>query len=262
MITKKCSKCNREITVNNFNKHFESCNPEKLSKIKLKKEWEISEGIYKCPFCSKSFSKRGIISHIWRTHGEGKNHKTKSLYVKGYIPWNKGLKKENDERVLNNGKTLSESYQSRKIIPGFLGKTHSDKTKKIIGDKLSRNNKGGRCKWYPTQNPSGKRFNVQGTWELAFTQVLNILDENWVKIGINDKKHTFVWENEKGEKHYYTPDFYSPKLKKYFEIKGYWRERDKIKMNYVLRQYLPNLEIIQKKELKSYLTLVGSIFEI
>lgn len=208
----------------------------------------------KCPYCDEIFSKKGIGTHIWRKHGKGINHKPNKPYKEGRHAWNKGLTKETDERVRKNSNSLSNSISGEKNH--FYGKHHTEKTKKEIGDKLSRNNKGGRCKWYEVKNPIGQIFNVQGTWERDFCKVLNILDESWIKIGIGNKEHTYQWKDKNGEIHHYTPDFYSPKLKKYFEVKGYWWGEDKQKMEYVLSQHNLNVELIHKKELESYLKLI------
>jgi len=257
--TKTCDKCNRQITTNNFNKHYNSCDGI-LKEKQIKDEWKQENGLYKCPQCKKEYKKTGIATHIWRMHGTGINHNPNKTYKEGRYAWNKGLTKENDERVKKFGNTYSHNISLGITTPSFKGKHHTKITKEQIGDKLSRNNKGGRSRWYEVTNPSGIKFKVQGTWELAFVQVLNILDDNWIKPGVGNKEHTYEWINKKGEKHFYTPDFYSPKLKKYFEVKGYWWGEDKLKMEYVLTQHFLNLEIIQKKELKSYLTLVSSIF--
>jgi len=43
-------------------------------KLKVKEEWKTETGKYKCPYCNKEYSKKGICSHIWKMHGEGKDH--------------------------------------------------------------------------------------------------------------------------------------------------------------------------------------------
>jgi len=52
------------------------------------------------------------------------------------IPWNKGLTKENDERVRlqgkNAGNTKRIKYASGELIPSMKGKHHSKKTKEIL----------------------------------------------------------------------------------------------------------------------------------
>ena len=138
----------------------------------------------------------------------------------------------------------------------FYNKKHTEGSKAKIGEKLSISNKGGICKWYDCSNNNKITFKVQGTWELKFTKYLNTIDDNWIKIGIGYKDHTFKWIDDFGISHRYTPDFWSPKLKIYFEIKGYWRDKDKIKMQKVLEQNDINLEIVNEEKLKKYLQMV------
>lgn len=203
----------------------------------------------KCIYCNKEFSPKGIGTHIWRVHGEGKKHNPNIGFKKGTRQiWNKGLTKETDERVLNICKSIRHD--------GFQGKHHNNNTKLILSEKLSKNNKGGRCKWYEIEKTNGELVKVQGTWESRFAAVLNIIDENWIKPGVGNKKHTFQWIDENNEIHYYTPDFFSPKLNKYFEVKGYWWGEDRNKMKLVLLQNNIRIEIITKSELLKYEKLI------
>lgn len=212
-------------------------------------------GKCKCDICGKEYSPKGIGTHIWRKHGNGKKFNPNSSYKNGRTAWNKGLTKETDDRVKQYAETYSKNLKDGKI-KGWNGRKHKDITKKKISEKLSINNKGGRCKWYKVERVDGVEFNVQGTWERDFSKVLNIIDEKWIKIGIGDRNHSFKWIDDKGKEHTYSPDFYSPKLKKYFEVKGYWWGDDKRKMELVLEQNNINIEIIKKKELKNYLKLI------
>jgi hypothetical protein len=126
-----------------------------------------------------------------------------------------------------------------------------------IGQKLTKNNNGGRCKWFSYIKKDKTIFNLQGTWEVRFAKVLDIIDENWIKIGIGTKDHSFIWFDDQNKKHFYTPDFYSPKLNKYFEIKGYWWGNDLIKMKNVKEQNsLINIEIVMKHDLLIYEKLI------
>lgn len=43
--------------------------------MKVQESWKTESGKYACPFCGKEFTKKGISSHIWRMHGEGKDFK-------------------------------------------------------------------------------------------------------------------------------------------------------------------------------------------
>ncbi len=127
---------------------------------------------------------------------------------------------------------------------------HTKESKEKISKKLSINNKGGRCKWYDVTKPDGTVVKVQGTWESRFALILNIIDPDWIKP--TKTIHSFEWVDADEKCHYYTPDFYSPANKKYFEIKGHWWGNDKDKMQRVLSQNDINIEIIQENELKEY----------
>ena len=239
---KQCDKCNREISLSNFSKHYNSCKGI-IEKNKINEKYKQENGLYKCPYCEKEYLRMGILTHIMRKHtnpekwkNTGWSHHSKS--------WNKGLTKETDERVKQNGKSYSDNIKNGKTKPSFKGKHHTDKTIEKLSIYFSKNNKGGKCKWYKTETSLGIEFNVQGTWELKFTKVLNFIDENWIKIGVGDKDHSFEWKDEHNIIHYYSPDFWSPKLNKYFEVKGYLRERDEDFIRHDCKDRISKLEAL------------------
>ena len=249
MKTKICELCHRNITVNNYGKHISSC--EKNKKIKTEDfSTKVNDNLYTCNICGKEYCQKGMASHIWRMHTEiGKNHKPAK---EGAEAWNKGLTKESNEIVAKYAKTIKKKYDSGEIKPNFLGKKHTEETRKKIGEKLSKNNNGGRCKWYSFKRKNGEITKVQGTWEYRFASILEEIDEGWIK-NSGQKEHTYAWIDKNDKEHFYTPDFYSPKLKKYFEVKGYWWGNDEEKMEYVKEQYQNIVfDIIRKKELEKY----------
>jgi ribosomal protein L37AE/L43A len=226
----------------------------------INSEWLQNNGNYKCPFCNKEFSKKGIATHVWRSHtNDGKKHNPNIGYKTGTkIIWNKGLTKFTDERVKKSSETFVKKVNNGEIIPSFKNKHHSKETKELISKKLSCNNHGGKCKWFLYIKKDNTEFKLQGTWEVRFAKILDIIDENWIKIGVGNKEHSFIWEDENKNKHYYTPDFYSSKLNKYFEIKGYWWGDDKNKIKQVIEQNKHiKIEIITKKELLEYEKLIN-----
>lgn len=227
---KKCLKCGRKISFINYSKHYKSCNGiigNKTDKYKQK------DGIYKCPHCSKIYSKFGIQNHIDITHLH------KKIFKKGRIAWNKGLTKETDERVKKLGRTYSNRLKSGEISPSFKGKKHTIETKNKISKAMSINNKGGRCKWYSVGG-----IMVQGTWERNLAIKMTLLNIEWDKIKTNSKTFCYIM-NEK-RKHY-TPDFYLEEYKIYLEIKGFWYGDDKEKIECVLNQCKIPLVVIEKK---------------
>lgn len=253
--TIKCKKCQKFISKSNYKRHTNSCGNKKYN-LKISEEWKISENNYKCPYCSKNFSKMGIITHILRIHIKPElfeNSKNKTPR----IAWNKGLTKETDNRVKKGGETFKNKLKNGEIKSTWKGKKHTKETKIKIGQKLSKNNNGGRCKWFKYTKKDGIEINLQGTWEVRFAKVLDILDKNWIKIGIGTKGHSYIWKDDNNIEHYYTPDFFSPKLNKYFEVKGYWWGDDKNKMKKVIEQNKNiKIEIIRKKELIAYEKLI------
>ena len=101
---------------------------------KIKEEWLNSKtGKYKCPYCNKEYSKKGMGTHIWRNHGEGKNFTANSDgYKNGRIAWNKGLTKETDKRLFKKSETYKNRVKEGKIIPPQTGKPLSEEHKKLI----------------------------------------------------------------------------------------------------------------------------------
>ena len=120
--------------------------------------------------------------------------------------------------------------------PGtFTGKKHTDKTKQIMSEKRSLNNKGGKSKWYEVNG-----IKVQGTWERNIASILTEKSINWIKPSTTN--HSFKYQID-GKIKTYTPDFYLESENVYLEIKGFWWGRDKEKMLSVLTQY-PDIKII------------------
>lgn len=202
----------------------------------------------KCKICGKEYTKKGLGTHIWRNHGDGKNHGEKLINkFKGKKPWNYGLTKETNESVANAGKTYSQ-----KIKNGELKATWKDKNlpKETI-EKL-KNNAGG----YRRGSGRGKKGWYKGywcdsTWELAF--LIYHLDHN-IKIERNLKSFEY-FINEK--KHKYYPDFIVDE--KYFEIKGYMNDKDPFKFHANLDK---KLEIISKEQIDFYLQYVKEKYKI
>ena len=162
------------------------------------------------------------------------------------------MTKETDKRVAQISETIINRCKSGEIIPSFLNRKHSKETKEKISKTMIKKYNGGFCKWYEYTNPAGEIFKLQGTWEVRFARVLDIIDDNWIKPKLNEN-YSFEWIDENSQKHYYTPDFYSPKLNKYFEVKGYYSKRDKRKMKFVFEQNKNHkIEMVFKKDLKQY----------
>ena len=197
--------------------------------MKIKSEWLQENGLYECPICQKQYKRRGILSHIWRTHGDGRTHNSNIGYIKGTrTAWNKGLTKETDSRVKKNADavsvTIKDLVKNGLWVPNKMG---PDAIKQL-SIRQSIKNSGGKCKWYEVDNQK-----VQGTWERDLALLMSHLNIKWEKLKCN--KDVIIYFMD-GKEHSYTPDFYLPDHDLYMEVKGYWWGDDKRKMELVFNQ--------------------------
>ena len=98
---------------------------------------------------------------------------------------------------------------------------------------------------------NGEKIKVQGTYEKRFAKILNIIDKEWIKIYPPNDEFNLKWIDENNITHTYFPDFWCPNLKKFYEVKGWYKDYDKMKMKYILSHY-NNVEMIFLKDIKEY----------
>ena len=160
----------------------------------------------KCEICGKEFSPKGIGTHIWRKHGEGKDFNPNAGYFDSEnprIPWNKGLDKT-DSRVQKYAEGISKSTKgkpSNYIWTEERRKEQSERKKKLYQEcpetHPNRKLSGNKNKWtYPER--------VAGEWL--------------------DKNNILFERNKKVDKYY--PDFVIKNI--IIEIDGeYWHDQEK-----------------------------------
>ena len=235
----KCPYCAKECKSTGLHKHVKTHGEElyqeyQESKKRKPKSILLDTGKVRCIECDfESNTVQSVSSHWWLSHTKkGKSHssiKLHSTYSNGRVAWNKGLTKETDVRV----KKYADSQIGK--AGSFLGKTHTEETKKKISAKLSINNKGGRSKWYEV---AGQK--VQGTWERNVALKFEELHIKWKKLKTNRDTLEYVMDEKT---RCYTPDFYLPDSNVFIEIKGHWWGKDREKMDIVLKTY-PDIKII------------------
>lgn len=204
---KECPKCNRKVSLSNYKRHYHSCRGPKKETIKIKEEWKQKNEFYKCPYCDKEYSKNGIGTHIWATHGEGKNKKRK----KGIIPWNKGLTKKTDKRIQKYGETYKTRIKSGLIQGSFEGKHHTNKSKEKISKSLIK---------YLELNPDKVPHRLNHSSKKSYPEELfeNELKKREIK--------GWIYNYQNG---IYAYDFAWPELKIDVEIDGGTHEQEKVK---------------------------------
>ena len=135
---KKCLNCNKEISLSNYKSHSLSCINKKEPLFTIPKEWKISDSLFKCGVCNKTFSMHGMISHYYRCHtNNGKEFIQKqkpwaNVYKNNPHSWNSGKSKENNESLKKLSNSLKNRYKDGTIKAGFFGRTHSSETKRKL----------------------------------------------------------------------------------------------------------------------------------
>lgn len=88
---------------------------------------KTKEGGWKCPYCNQVFRTRSEKqNHVKECHPERVSTKP--------MAWNKGLTKETNETVKKGGETLRKHIKEGKVIPSFLGRKHTTKTRKRMSE--------------------------------------------------------------------------------------------------------------------------------
>jgi hypothetical protein len=196
-----------------------------------------------CLYCQKTFSNRGGLGahQPFCKSNPNRVQRTKSPNAhtkKGSTPWNKGLTKNSDARVLNNAIALSKSTKGRK------GRPHTVETKLRLSKIAKEQNLGG----YVQGSGRGKKgwykgFFCDSSWELAY--VIYCLEHN-IDIKRNTEKRQYIWN---GAVKNYIPDFIVQGT--ITEVKGF-----KTKQWLAKLKYNPDIKVLYEKELEPILEYV------
>lgn len=188
---------------------------------------------YICKYCGKECkNKNSLAQHEIRCK---KNpNKIISPFVeynkhKGPVddptaPWNKGLTKNTDSRVLKQSQTLKHKYDNGEIHPSFLGKKHTEESKKKLSEIRKK---------YLQDNPDKVPYLLNHSSKISYPEsyFINVFKNE----GIDLKYHLQVG--------LYELDFYNTNFKKYIEIDG-------------SQHYLPK-SIIRDNKRTEYLKSLG-----
>lgn len=217
-----------------------------------------------CKFCQKQFqNQKSLKYHIIRCkkNPNMKHWNNGVIKGKGHTAWNKGLTKETDQRIAKAAQTYHKNYKEGKIV--IPHRPHTKETKEILSKKRSEylasaKNAGGfkDIGWYEVQNINNEKFIVRGLWQYNVALKLNELNILWIK---NQYLYYFIDNIKKT----YNPDFYLPDLDEYIEVKGYFSEKDKIKMDAVLDQNTDvKIRFMQNQNYSKFINNYCSINEI
>lgn len=190
-----------------------------------------------CEYCQKECkSKNSLIGHKVRCK-QNPNAKiwcTRKGKGTGHPAWNKGLTAETDERIKQSKETYFERFANGNYKN--YSHPHTNETKELLSRKRSEYlsnavNAGGfkDVGWYKIKNIKNKEYTVRGLWEYNVALKLNQQNILW-------ERNRYINYISNNIKKTYNPDFYLPITDEYIEVKGFFSEKDKIKMNLVVEQ--------------------------
>lgn len=167
-----------------------------------------------CKFCSKICKNRNSLKQHeirCKQNPERLNVVTPGfnsdrVYKTGITPWNKGLNKKTDQRLVKQAESLS------KTVKGKPGIKHTAATKAKLSNIAKARALGG----FNMRN-KGIFYNgikLDSSYEVA---VAESLDSNSIKW---ERSKRFLYVTPNGEQHYYTPDFYLPEYNIYLDPKN------------------------------------------
>ena len=177
---------------------------------------------YICKFCGKVCKNANSLRSHERLCKENPERQESSWvkFNKKRGAWNKGLTKETDERLRKRSKTFSERYkgtdEGKRIFSHPQSEAHKQKMRKIAFER----HWGG---WHTSKTVEYNGTNLDSTYEV---EVAKELDENQVKW---ERPTYFLWEDSKGVKHRYYPDFYLPEYNVYLDPKNDYLINNKTK---------------------------------
>lgn len=188
-----------------------------------------------CKFCGKEYSIKGIYSH----EKFCANNPEKLIRVSPF----KG-KKHTPETIEKCKNAAIKQHESGlgTIPPSWKGRTHTSETKTKISNSMkgnqNANHRGDRQSFY-------NDIRMDSSWEVLVAQYFD--------------KHNIIWSyNVHGyrlsDNRIYYPDFFiyeKGEFIKLIEVKGYFREENKLKYELFKKEY-PNIiiELWDKPQLK------------
>lgn len=194
-----------------------------------------------CVYCSKTILNKGSLASHQKVCLSNPNRvdrirSPKAGAQKGSTPWNKGLSKETDVRLLDQSIKASEMYNTG-MLPVNIVK-HSDETKELLSKLAKDRNFGGYVKG-SGRGKSGWYMGIfcDSSWELAY--VIYCKDHN-IQIERNKEFRHYIF-NEVQKR--YLPDFIVDG--ELVEIKGYVSEEWKAKL-----EHNPDIKVLYEDDLK------------
>jgi len=191
-----------------------------------------------CKYCGKECKNNNSLHNHERLCKENPNRQFTYFAISDYnkirIPSNQFIKAKNEGKIFEVSKETRE-----KIGKIWKGKKHSNETKQLIQNTVSKNISNNNWHTCFTKQIKYKNEYFDSTWEVLFVQYLEIKNIKWIR---PKNYFEYKWENSI---HRYYPDIYLPDYNLYIEIKGLPSDRDYCKWE----QFTENLDIYDSYDL-------------
>ncbi|MBU4274698.1 DNA polymerase III subunit alpha [Patescibacteria group bacterium] len=184
-----------------------------------------------CYKCSASFYKNPSKKESKRKISESRI----KFYREGGKPWNYGATVENNKTWKETAEKISKALLGRPLEERWGGK-RANEFKKSQSKRSRGNNNPMFGKSCPHRKGGFREdlgHYVRSAWEADFARILKLHNLNY-----EYEPKTFQLTKPNGEIMHYTPDFYVPSQNTFYEIKGWFHDLDKEKVELFQKQYL------------------------
>ena len=135
-----------------------------------------------------------MATHVWRTHGNGTEHKPRL----GAEAWNTGLTKESDPRVAGYSTTMIGK------CTGLAATQEAEENRRAkLSISARKNQLGGHTSkiqiWF--EKKDGSSVHLQSSYEVSFAMLLEEHNIDW------SRPSPLQWIDVHGKSHRYYPDF-------------------------------------------------------
>lgn len=204
---------------------------------------------YVCKYCGKICKNNNSLRNHERLCKDNPNRQESYLMKKNksedYVPWNKGLTKETDERVAKYGEKNHQMIENGERVFYWKNKHHSPETIK----KMKENKNCGGLRIGSGRGKMGyyNGYYCRSSWELAW--VVYQIEHGVIPEQCNECFEYVM----NGETHNYYPDFKIGET--YYEIKGiHYNNWEQKKEQFPKEKTL--IVIDGKSDIKQYLKYV------
>lgn len=248
-----CNVCNKPYSKGGIMMHYWAKHGKNKEDKPTKTKYGILQdnGNYACIECNEEFTRYSLHVHFRMTHTDVSEHLEK-LHAsrRGNSAWNKGLTSKTDDRLAAYSERIREKIKTGDY-PVRKGFHHTSASKEKLSEARSKfiNERGGGgfrdVKWYKTIDSFGNECSLRGSWEVKVAEWLSSQEVQWTR------NHYIKYLDETVNRTY-SPDFFIPSDNTVIEVKGYYSEKDRRKMELV-REQNPNLivKILMQKEIEN-----------